>query len=251
MVCHEANLLLDAYIDGELELNRQLEVEEHLALCAACKKSALIKKNQRDSVRANILVYKAPPELKRSIRAALRKESKREMPWIPRFRNTFLAAAAIIVISFLGAGIWMTISHGKDQELIAQAISNHVHSLLADHVLDVASSDRNTISPWFTRKLNYSPPITDLANAGYKLVGGRIDMLDKHPVAAIVYQHENQFINVFVWPTTRRSIAFEDKVIQGCTICGWHQGGLNYLIVSELDPDEMENFEDQLKDRKE
>jgi anti-sigma factor RsiW len=251
MDCNQANLLLDAYTDGELELSRQLEVEEHLALCAGCKKAALTIKNQRDGVRANILVYKAPPKLKKSIQAALRKESKGEIAWIPRFRKTFFAAAAIIVLSFVGAGIWMKISQGKDQELIAQAISNHAHSLLADHVLDVASSDRNTISPWFTGKLNYSPPITDLANAGYKLVGGRIDMLDKHPVAAIVYQHENHFINVFVWPATSRSIAFEDKIIQGCTICGWHEGGLNYLIVSELDPEEMENFEEHLRDRKE
>jgi anti-sigma factor RsiW len=249
MDCNEASLILDACVDGELELSRQLEVETHLAVCPACRKSAAKVKNDRESLRMNILVYEAPPELKMSIRAALRKETKPHITWTPRFRKPLLCAIALLVLSLVGGWLWTTASRDKDRELISQAISNHAHSLLVDHVLDVASSDQNTIRPWFTEKLNYSPPIADLSGTAYKLIGGRIDMLEKRPVAAIVYQYEDRLINVFVWPSTDHAIVFEDKSVQGFSVCGWHKAGLNYLIVSKLGSEEMENLEDQIRDR--
>ena len=142
-------------------------------------------------------------------------------------------------------------SHDKDRELIAEAISDHSRSLLADHLLDVTSSDQHTVKPWVTGKLDYSPPVANLSEAGYPLVGGRIDLLENRPVAAIVYQHQGHFINVFVWPAANHTIDFDVQSHQGYSLCGWNKAGLNYLIISELRQADMEKFEDQLRARTE
>ena len=249
MDCHETKRLLDAYVDDELELTRLLDLEVHLAACSACNKAAEAAINFRYSIRMNTPLYKAPPELKAKIRVALRKESKSGIPLISQFRRTLFYAAAGLSVCLLGLWTWMAASHGKDRELIAQAISDHARSLLVDHVLDVASSDPHSVKPWFIGKLDYSPPVVDLTEGGYKLVGGRLDILENRQVAAIVYKHQDRFITVFVWPAANHAIDFDAQFHQGFNLCGWNQSGLNYLIVSELSPADMEKFEDQLRER--
>jgi anti-sigma factor RsiW len=154
----------------------------------------------------------------------------------------------MLAIGFVLASALRTSSPNKDQELISQAISNHARSLMVDHLVDVTSSDQHTVRPWFTGKLDYSPPVADLAQAGYALVGGRIDMLDKRPVGAIVYQHGNHFINIFVWPVAGRKIDFEVQSDRGYHFCAWNQAGLNYFCISAGTADDIEKFEDEFRD---
>ena len=249
MDCDETGRLLEAYADGELELTRQLDLEAHLAACSVCKNAAQAAMNFRDLVRMGMPVYKAPPELEARIRAALRKESKSKIQWSFGFWRPLALAMAILVLGLSLAWTWMAVSHDQYRELIVQAISNHSRSLLIDHLLDVTSSDQHAIKRWFNGKLDYSPPVVDLAEAGYKLAGGRVDILENRRVAAIVYQHQDRSINVFVWHSAARTIDFDSQFLQGYNLCGWNQSGLNYLIVSELSEAEMEKFEDLLRDR--
>jgi anti-sigma factor RsiW len=251
MDCHAIKQLLEAHLNGGLELTRQLEVEAHLTRCPSCNKLAETVDKDRYSVRMNIPTYKAPSDLRASIRVALQRETQPEMVWLGWFRRPFLSAAAVLVVSIGSVLAWMAVTQGKNRELIVEAISNHARSLLVGHAVDVTSADRQKIKPWFAEKLNYSPPIANLADAGYELIGGRIDMLDRHPVAAIVYQRSNRIINVFVWPTSRGTIDFQDQVHRGYLICGWNKSGLNYIVVADLSNAEMENFEDSLRDRTE
>jgi len=243
MNCDEATWLLDAYIDGELELTQHLDLEVHLAACTKCKNTAEAAINFGFWIRINMPVYNAPPKLKARIRAALRKESGSQ----PDFRRLLAMAAAIVVLGLLLALARIAASQGTGQELIAEAVSDHSRSLLDNHLLDITSPDRHAVKPWFTEKLHYPPPIADLTQAGYKLVGGRLDLLANRPVAAIVYEHENRFINVFVWPVGDRAIDFDVQSHEGYTLCGWNKSGLNYLIVSELTAADMEKFEDQFR----
>jgi anti-sigma factor RsiW len=251
MDCNETKRLLDAYVDGELELTRQLDMEAHLAACSTCKKAAEAAINFRFSVRMNMPVYRAPPELKTTIRAALRKESGSRLERVFQFWRPLAGTAGILVLGLSLAWAWIADSHDKDRGLIAEAISDHSRSLLVDHLLDVTSSDQHTVKPWVTAKLDYSPPVADLSGAGYGLVGGRIDLLENRPVAAIVYQHQGHFINVFVWPAANHAIDFDVQSHQGYSLCGWNKAGLNYLIISELSQADIEKFEDQLRDHTE
>src|SRR4029077_558730 len=183
MDCNEIERLLDAYVDGELELTRQLDMEAHLAACLTCKKAAEAANNFRFSVRMNTRFYKAPPGLKTTIRAALRKESGSQLGWVSRFWRPLACTAGILVLGLSFAWAWIADAHHKDRELIAEAISDHTRSLLANHLLDITSSDQHTVKPWVTGKLDYTPPVADLADVGYKLLGGRIDLLENRPVA--------------------------------------------------------------------
>jgi len=248
MDCEEINPLLDAYLDGELEGTLQPEVQKHLNSCPVCKKEVEATAGFRSLVRTTMPAYKAPAELKARIRASLREESVHRSDWLFRFRRQLLYAAAILVLGFILTSVLRTFSPDKNQELIGQAITNHARSLMVDHLVDVTSSDQHIVKPWFSGKLGYSPPIADLAQAGYMLVGGRIDMLDKRPVAAIVYQYGSQFINVFVWPVAGQKIDFEVQSDRGYHFCAWNRAGLNYFCISGGSADDIEKFEDEFRD---
>jgi anti-sigma factor RsiW len=251
MDCNEVRRFLDAYVDGEIELTRQVDVEAHLVRCSDCKKAVEAATKFRHSIKMNTLVYKAPPELEAEVRAALRKVSKSQIRWISELCRPLLYAAAILIVCLLCVAAWIATSENEERVLIAQAISNHSHSLLADHLLDVAASDRHVLNTWFTGNLDYSPPIADLPESGYKLIGGRLDMLENHPVAAIVYSHRDHVINEFVWPTAPDTIDFDVQSHQGYSMCAWNKSGFNYLIVADLSQADMETFEDQIRERTE
>ena len=251
MDCHQAKRLLEAYLDGELELTGQLDLEAHLAGCTSCKKATETATKFHDALHMNMPVYKAPPELRAKVQAVLRKESKSETGWIPAIRRPLLCAAAVLLVCLLSVAAWMTTSRDKERALIAQAIWNHSHSLLVDHLLDVTGSDQHVVKDWFTGKLGYGPPIVNPSEARYKLAGGRLDMLENHQVAAIVYRHQDHVINEFVWPAANHIIDFDVQSHQGYSMCGWNKSGFNYLIVSDLSQADTEEFEDQIRERTE
>jgi anti-sigma factor RsiW len=203
----------------------------------------------QDSVRTNSLAYKAPPELETKIRAALQKQSKSAFQRISRFQRPLIYAA--FGLSMCVLGVWMSDPSSKDRTLTEQAISNHARSLFVGHLLDVASSDQDSLKTWFTGKLDFSPPVPNLTKGGYKLAGVRLDILENRRVAAIVYKHQDCFVNAFIWPIADHAIYFDTQLLSGFNLCGWNRSGLNYLIVSELSQSDMENFEDQFRQRTE
>ncbi len=248
MNCDEARQLLDAFVDGELELTRQPDVKTHLAGCPGCKEAAQQIANLSSRVRMDMQVYKAPRELKSKILSSLRKESEPKFAWFFEHGRLLACAAAALILSFALAWACLTLSRSNDQDLVAEAISNHSRSLMVSHLVDCHSSDHRTVRPWFTGKLDYSPPVIDLEQAGYTLVGGRVDILEKRPVAAIVYRRGQQIINLFIWPATGRKIDMDVRSERGYQLCGWNQAGLNYLCISEISGDDLEKFEDQFRE---
>ena len=248
MNCDEVRRFLDAYVDGELDLTHQLDVETHLTGCPDCQDAADQIANFSSLVRMDMEVYDAPRGLKSKIRTSLRKESEPKFAWFFEYSRPLAYATAVLVLSFALAWAWVTLSPSKDQDLVAEAISNHSRSLMVSHLVDCRSSDLQTVRPWFNGKLDYSPPMVELNQAGYTLVGGRVDILENRPVAAIVYQRGKQIINLFVWPATRRKIDMDVRSERGYQFCGWNQAGLNYLCISEMSGDDLEKFEDQVRE---
>jgi anti-sigma factor RsiW len=122
-----------------------------------------------------------------------------------------------------------------------ELISAHVRSLMLDHLTDVASAEGHTVKPWFNGKVDLAPPVVDLSGDGYPLIGGRLDYIDRRPVAALVYKRRQHAINLFVFAATNREPP-QVTTRLGYNLVSWHEGGLNFWATSDLNLDELQGF---------
>jgi anti-sigma factor RsiW len=240
----ETQDLIHAYVDGELDLVRSLEVEKHIQNCQVCSRDYKNFQTLRSVVGTGSLYFKSPANLQRRIQSAVRKETRVEtrppvLSWRWLSVGASLAFAAIIILTFVPA----LTRHPADDLLAQEIISGHVRSLMADHLTDVSSSDQHTVKPWFNGKVDFSPPVKDLADSGFPLVGGRLDYVENRPVAALVYKRRQHFINLFIWPSTHDSVAGKKTVMrQGYNLIHWTKSGMTYWAVSDLNSSELQEF---------
>ena len=236
--------LVDAYVDGELELTRSLDTEGHLRECTACAQTYERHQLLRAAIRQNAPYFKSPAALKNRIRLALNKrsdaeEAPRSLPW----RWGMIAAS--ITLAVVIAGGWIRArSIPSSEELVTQeVVASHVRSLMADHLTDVPSSDHHTVKPWFDGKLDFSPPVVDLSRRGFRLVGGRLDYIGGRPVAALVYQRRQHFINLFVSLSMNRADSGHKLMTrQGFNLIRWNHSGFSYWAVSDMNLTELQEF---------
>jgi anti-sigma factor RsiW len=243
MNCTEARKLIDAYIDGELDLVKSLEVEQHLHDCADCARAYQNRMALRAGVRDHALYHRTSAALRKRVQTSIHKADRAgQAPRVRLWLGALVALAAVVVLVF-GLARGGLIASPADDALAQEVVSSHVRSQITDHLTDVASSDQHTVKPWFNGKLNYSPPVVDLASQGYPLAGGRLDYLDNRPVAALVYRHNQHVINLFVWPSaTGATTPASIETRQGYNLARWTQGGMNYWAVSDVSAAEFGDF---------
>jgi anti-sigma factor RsiW len=248
MDCQNAQRVLDGYVDGELDVAGISDIENHLGGCSQCTQSYQDRQALRAGLKNDSLYFKAPADLEKSIRRSLRQAAKAEAPvrWLS---GSWLRIAAPIAATALVVLTLMPFLAGPSTEerLTQEVVASHVRSLMVDHLADVASTDEHTVKPWFNGKVNFSPPVGDLAAQGFPLIGGRLDYLDNRPVAALVYRRDKHFINVFVWPAT--GTAESSKSIttqQGYNVFRWSRFEMNFWAISDLERSQLEKFVDLL-----
>jgi anti-sigma factor RsiW len=255
--CTEAQTLIESYVDGELDLVRNLDIERHLSDCPGCTSLHKDALELRSRILQDVPYYRASPDLLRRVRAVTRgaqAETKRSwVPvWAPAWTPAWVgsgAVAALVLLAVITVGFMRRASDSSREQMITQEIvSDHVRSLMANHLTDVTSTDQHTVKPWFHGKLDFAPPVDDFAPEGFPLIGGRLDYLEGHPVAALVYQRRQHPINLFVWAAEGK---YPEKparqTLQGYNIFLWARNGMTYCAVSDLAADEMQTFTDLLR----
>ena len=239
MTCDEAEILLHALIDGELDAGHAREVESHIADCPRCAAQYQAYREISKTVAGAELRYAAPPELRRRIEASL---PQTKAPSRRAVLRGFAMGSAVSAIA--ATGIVAIVLRGDDEARIqSEVVSAHLRSLQAGHLTDVLSTDQHTVKPWFNGKLDVAPPVVDLTAQGFTLIGGRLDYVDIRPIGAIVYRRRSHVINLFVAQTasTERHAA-KIEALQGFNIRRWSERGLNYWAVSDLAADELAEF---------
>jgi len=245
VTCQEARPLVHAYVDGELDVVRCLEVEAHLSTCMACAREQASLRALHSAFSNGALYHEAPAGLERRVRAAVRDARRAEGGRSFALRHygwTGAAAAAVLLVAIMVRGVLPLAPSASD--LTAQeVVDDHLRSLTANHLTDVLSSNQHTVKPWFDGKLNFAPPVEDLGADGFPLVGGRLDYLDDHPVAAVVYRRRQHVINLFIAPAQHANDALPvSQVRGGYNIIHWTESGMAYWAVSSLSTAELEKF---------
>ncbi|MBB6254645.1 anti-sigma factor family protein [Nitrospirillum iridis] len=244
--CPDKADLLQGLLDDELDAAHVRALEAHIATCPACAEAWAEMKALRALLGDPALRPEAPAALRARILMdigavpplhAVSSRSWRAAPGLRRWWGAGVGAGVAIAASLL----LMVGPFGGDSALEGEVVAGHVRSLQAQHLLDVPTSDHHSVKPWFAGKLDYSPPVPELAAAGFPLQGGRLDYMAGRPVAALVYRHGAHVLNLYIWPGDGpRQPDFE--VRDGYTLMHWRDGDMAYWAVSDVMAEEMHAF---------
>ena len=249
MNCEFARTTVHAYFDSELDAVRSADFEAHAEICVECEAELKAIGALRTRLQESDLFEDASPQLVDRIRKQIAQETNksrmlrftpRRLSLIPAF-GALAAAAACLAIAFL-----VIQSHNQSTRLTAELIDAHVRSLQPGHLIDVQSTDQHTVKPWFDGKLDFIPTVSDYSEKGFALVGGRLDIVDGHNVAALVYSRRKHFINLFVWPYREKElVSGSSGARQGYNWVNWQSGDMRFCLVSDAalsDLDELKGL---------
>lgn len=238
---HDDELRLHAYLDGELGATESIEFERRLAEDAQLRKGLAELRAIGDRIRGQARYYEAPPQLRTRVLA----RTRRAQPARRRERFVLWPALAAAAMATVVLGVWLGPALIRQavgwEPPLQEVLDDHLRANLGAHWVDVASSDRHTVKPWLSAHLGFSPNVPDLSEQGFTLIGGRLDVLDAKPVAALVYQRRQHMISVFVWPGEPVE-ANQTAQLRGYHMIAWGVAGLTYWAVSDLNENELRDF---------
>jgi anti-sigma factor RsiW len=235
---------LNAFIDGELDLRSQLEFETRLRHDATLRTQADRLRQLRSALRDGAEYHAAPAALRQRLAASLAPPMPR--PWartaaaVQRWFGWRPMAASLAMASLLAVALNLAwVRSTQTDRVQGDVVASHVRSTLGQRLVDVASSDRHTVKPWLSSKLDFSPPVTELSLPGSVFLGGRVDYVDGRPVAALAYQQGQHVVNAFVWPSKGQDRTAVFAAERGFQVAHWTHSGMNHWVISDLGRDEF------------
>jgi anti-sigma factor RsiW len=230
------NLLVHAYVDGELDPAHTLELEGAIATDATLAAERDRVQALCNLIRDRLAREPAPAGLLRRIEFAVGARRERQRPsW------GALAAAAMIAAVMGSGSTWLMFRPPPSDTTAEMVVASHLRGLMAPQPIDVASSDRHTVKPWFNGRIPQSPRVVDLADEGFPLVGGRIDVIDHTPVPTLVYRHRQHLISLIAIPAEAANMP-DRRTIAGYNVIDWSDNGVRYWAVSDLGTGDLDSF---------
>ena len=245
MMCHDARLLLHAYLDNELDAAQSVAITRHMQDCAACSASYAQFSELSKAMARPALYRRAPDALRQPWMSPPAPSSPTALTAPRRAPVAMALAAGFIAALVLVAPLWFYIARHQGIDTSADinaVVSSHIRSMQQQHLMDVVSTDQHTVKPWFDGKLDFAPRVKDLANEGFPLTGGRLDALDGHSVAALVYKRRLHIINLYQWPATSGNTTEDVAQWHGYNVIRWTAGRMHYVAVSDVNENELRQF---------
>lgn len=267
----ERELQITAYLDDELDLTSAVELERHLEECPPCASSLAAQRALRQAIGAADLRFRPTATQARRLRQALGTRGGGRSGWWQHPQLRAIAALLLVAVAAWSVGRrWpappvpaaatpaapAAQAAQAGAALAEQVVASHVRAQLSGRPEDIASSDRHTVKPWFAGRLDYSPPVVDLAAQGFPLRGGRLDYVGGRPVAALVYQAGNHLVSVLVWPAGPEAApgsaaaaigAVGASSRRGFELRRWSQAGMTWWAVSDVAADRLDELVRRLR----
>jgi anti-sigma factor RsiW len=243
MKCDFADAFLHSYLDRELSAFRAVEFERHMLHCADCGAELVAQDFLKSRLQVAQLYEPAPASLRRKIARQLQSGAPSSAASRPVLWPWLAAAAAILLVALL---VWRISPEFRTDdyqaEFAAEIVDAHMHSLQPGHITGIASNNERAVKQWLEPKVKFALPVRDFASDGFALQGGRLDIIEGRPVAALVYARRGNLINVFVWSTTEPDASPHAGSRQGYQWIDWRKGQLDFCAVSDADPTDLEQL---------
>jgi anti-sigma factor RsiW len=228
---------LDAYLDGELTAEDERQLRLHLRECAGCAAAALERLQLKRTVQSAGVRFRPDPAFRARIEQSIRRKTAPSRVW------SWAPAMAVLLIAVLGVSFWTMHfrTHMRERQLVSELIDQHVATLASSNPVDVVSTDRHTVKPWFEGKLPFTFDIPELQGTPFTLVGGRMSYLNQTPLAELLFRLRQHQLSVFVFQKTEANGECRN-VEQGANsfqVRSWSSDGLCYFAVGDVNADDL------------
>jgi anti-sigma factor RsiW len=242
MTPERARHLVHAYIDGERDADSTMALEAQMKESPALRLEFERLSALQNLVRSRASRFDAPSRLGSRVFPTLPEvQPGRITGGVPAWWRSVAVGASITAAALLLWTLAPVGFRGGDSAIpVGEVVSAHARSLMADHLTDLTSAERHTVKPWLSSRLDFAPPVQDLAGEGFALVGARLDYLGGRPVAAVVYRYRQHIINVFVWPSAEnQENAVRPSALKGYNTVRFDDRGMSFWAVSDLNPEDL------------
>lgn len=235
---NRSRLLVHAYVDGELDPVNAIAIEQQIAADPVLAAEAARVQALRQALREKLPAMDVPAGLEARVQNAVGITRPSSAPsW------RAMAASIILAIVASSSATWFLARSVANDDVLEAVVGGHLRALIAPQPIDVASSDGHTVKPWFNGRIPQAPQVVDLGQAGFKLVGGRVDVVERTGVPTLVYQIRQHLISLTAIPnSTSTPTSPTVTAVRGYNVIRWASGDISYLAISDLNVAELTKF---------
>jgi anti-sigma factor RsiW len=240
MVCESWKARLDTYLDGELPEEEMRSFDAHVRGCPSCSADALTRVQMKRAIQVAGKRYTSSAEFRKRMQRKIAAKPQRSLApgWM-------FAAAAVILVAGALTSVYLGARSGRDQ-VVSEIADLHVAALASSSPVDVISTDRHTVKPWFQGKIPFAFNLPELQNTEFSLLGGRMTYLDQTPGAHLIYDVRKHHISVFVFQERSLPAKLDENSVspnkQPFNLETWSQGGLRYFVIGDASAADIDSL---------